>query len=121
MRGFTLIEVLVVLAITATLLMLTLPRYFHSLEVEKVRILTENLRVTRLAIDKFHSDNGRYPAALDELVGKQYLHALPVDPMTESAQSWLIVPPPDGAQGQVYDLKSSAPGNTDDGIPLQAL
>jgi general secretion pathway protein G len=119
--GFTLIELLVVMAIVATLLTLTLPRYFQTVDSSKVTVLTENLRTTREAIDKFFGDNGRYPDSLDELVGKRYLRSLPVDPVTESATTWTIVPPPGDVKGQVYDLKSAAPGKTRDGRALSEL
>jgi general secretion pathway protein G len=114
-RGFTLIELLVVLAIVALLLTLSVPRYFQSIDASKETILAENLHTARDAIDKFYSDTGRYPDSLSELVERKYLRALPVDPVTESASTWLIVPPDDGTKGNAYDLKSGAPGNNRDG------
>lgn len=119
--GFTLIELLVVMAIVATLLTLTLPRYFQSVDSSKETVLMENLRATREAIDKFYGDNGRYPDSLDELVGKRYLRSLPVDPVTDSASTWTIIPPPDPTKGKVYDLKSAAPGKARDGRLLSEL
>jgi len=120
-RGFTLIELLVVLAIVATLLMLAVPRYFQAIDSSKEAVLIENLRTTRDAIDKFWADNGRYPDSLDELVAKRYLRSVPVDPVNESAALWNIVPPPSDAKGKVYDLKSSATGQTRGGRPLGDL
>jgi general secretion pathway protein G len=120
-RGFTLIELLVVMAIIATLLTLTLPRYFQTVDSSKVTVLTENLRTTRDAIDKFFGDNGRYPDSLDELVLKRYLRSVPVDPVLGSSTAWTIVPPTGDIKGQVYDLKSTAPGKTTDGRPLSEL
>jgi len=120
-RGFTLIELLVVLAIVATLLMLAVPRYFQAIDSSKEAVLIENLRTTRDAIDKFWADNGRYPDSLDELVAKRYLRSVPVDPVNESAALWNIVPPPGDAKGKVYDLKSSAAGQTRGGRPLGDL
>lgn len=114
-RGFTLIELLVVLAIIALLLSLTLPRYFHAIDVSKEQVLAENLRAARDAIDKFYGDLGRYPGSLDELVEKRYLRALPVDPVTGSASTWTIVAPDSQFKGSVYDLRSGAPGSTHDG------
>ena len=115
LRGFTLIELLVVLAIVATLLALSLPRYGQSVEVARERVLVENLRTTRDAIDKFYADTKRYPESLDELVEKRYLRSLPMDPVTENDKAWHIVPPPTDKKGQVADLKSSAEGETLDG------
>jgi len=116
-RGFTLIELLVVLAIVATLLTLALPRYFGKVEATKETVLRENLRTTRDIIGKFYGDTGRYPDSLAELVDKRYLGALPIDPITDSADTWTVVAPPDGYRGTVYDIRSGAQGNAADGKP----
>jgi general secretion pathway protein G len=113
--GFTLIELLVVLAIVALLLTLAVPRYFQSIESSKEAVLLENLRTTRESIDKFYADTGRYPESLNELVERKYLRALPVDPITESTTTWLVVPPDDADKGNVYSIKSGAAGQTRDG------
>lgn len=120
-RGFTLIELLVVLAIVALLLTLAVPRYFQSIATSKETILADNLRITRETIDKFYGDTGRYPESLQELVEKKYLRALPIDPITESATTWIIVPPDDAAKGSVYSINSGAPGNNRDGKPFKQL
>lgn len=120
-RGFTLIELLVVLAIVATLLTLAVPRYFQTIDSSKETVLIENLRTTRDAIDKFYGDNGRYPDSLEELVVRRYLRALPIDPVNDSAALWNIVPPPGDAKGKVYDLKSTATGQTRNGRALSEL
>lgn len=113
--GFTLIELLVVLAIVSTLLLLVAPRYLHKVEASKEAVLRDNLRTVRDVIDKFYGDNGRYPETLEELVEKKYLRSLPVDPITESASSWELVPVPDGYEGAVYDIRSGARGAAQDG------
>jgi general secretion pathway protein G len=120
-RGFTLLELLVVLAIVATLLALSLPRYSQSVDVARERVLVENLRTTRGAIDKFYADTLRYPESLDELVERRYLRALPVDPVAESDKAWHIVPPPTDKKGQVGDIKSTAQGQTLDGKAFTEL
>jgi general secretion pathway protein G len=109
--GFTLIELLVVLAIMASLLTLAVPRYFGSLDKASEAVLAENLRQTRQVIDQYFGDTGQYPESLDQLVEKNYLRALPMDPITESTQTWVIVPPPAGLRGRVYNLRSGAPGS----------
>jgi len=114
--GFTLIELLVVLAIIAMLLSVALPRYFQSIDVARETTLAENLRATRETIDKFYGDTGQYPASLDELVEKNYLRTLPVDPITESTQTWIIVPPA-GVKGRVFSIRSGAAGNNRLGKP----
>ena len=117
-RGFTLIELLVVLGIVALLLTLAVPRYFPSLDKARETVLAENLRNLRATIDQFHGDTGSYPESLEQLVEKKYLRAMPIDPITDSDATWLIVPPPDDMPGQVYDVKSGAPGNDRSGIPF---
>jgi general secretion pathway protein G len=114
-RGFTLIELLVVLAIVALLLSLATPRYFQAIDTAKETVLIENLRIARDTIDKFFADTGRYPESLDELVEKKYLRALPLDPITESAASWVLEAPEDGDKGSVYNIRSGASGATRDG------
>jgi general secretion pathway protein G len=120
-RGFTLIELLVVLAIVALLSTLAMPRYFQNIDLAKETILTDNLHTTRETIDKFYSDTGSYPESLDELVKKKYLHALPLDPITQSTVSWLLIAPEPGDKGKVCDLKSGALGVTHTGIPYADL
>ena len=116
-RGFTLIELLVVLGIIALLLTLAVPRYFPSVDSAKETILADNLRSTRATIDQYYGDTGRYPDTLEQLVEKKYLRAAPIDPITESSTTWILVPPEDGSKGGVADLKSGAPGNDRHGKP----
>jgi general secretion pathway protein G len=108
--AFTLIELLVVLAIIATLLSIVVPRYFGTVTKAKESTLLENLYITRNAIDKFFYDNGRYPDALNELVNKRYLRDLPVDPITDSENTWVLVPPADPTKGKVFNVHSGADG-----------
>ena len=115
-RGFTLMELMVVMAIIASLLTLALPRYFHSVERSREAVLKQDLSIMRDAIDKFFADRGRYPLTLEELAEKRYLRRVPPDPITDSATTWVIVPPPDVETREgVYDVRSGAPGNSIDG------
>lgn len=116
-RAFTLVELLVVMAIIATLLTIAVPRYFGSVDRSKEVVLRQSLAVMRDAIDKFYADNGRYPERLEDLVEKRYIRSLPVDPITETTTSWVVVSTPsDGAvKGTVYDVKSGASGTSADG------
>ncbi|UTY55757.1 type II secretion system protein [Massilia sp. erpn] len=120
-RGFTLIELLVVLGIIALLLTLAVPRYFPSVDRTKETVLNDNLRNTRLVIDQFYGDTGRYPDSLEQLVEKKYLRSMPIDPITEASDSWIVVPPDDGSKGGVADIKSGAPGNDRNGKPYSDL
>jgi general secretion pathway protein G len=117
-RGFTLIELLVVMAIVATLLGIAAPRYFASLDRARDASLRETLFVMRDAIDKYYGDTGHYPDELAELVTKRYLRKLPSDSVTESADTWVVLPAPgDASQGRIYDVRSGATGNGADGSP----
>ena len=120
-RGFTLIELLVVLAIVALLLTLAVPRYFPTIDGAKETILADNLRNTREVIDQFYADRGRYPDSLDQLVEKKYLRSLPVDPVTDSTSTWILIPPEDATKGNVYGIKSGAPGTSRSGKPYSEL
>jgi general secretion pathway protein G len=115
--GFTLIELIVVMTIISLLLTLAAPRYFRSIDKSKETVLKANLVATRDAIDKFHADSGKYPQQLSELVDKRYLRTLPWDPITESSDSWVLVPPVDGQDGGVYNITSGADGTGADGVP----
>ncbi|MBS1190538.1 MAG: type secretion system, GspG-like protein 2 [Rhodocyclaceae bacterium] len=115
-RGFTLIELLVVMAVIALLVSLAVPRYFSSVDRSKEAVLRSDLATMRDAIDKYHGDRGKYPETLEDLVSRGYLRAIPRDPITESAATWVPVPPADpAAGGGVYDIRSGAPGKGRDG------
>jgi len=115
-KGFTLIELIVVMAIIALLVSIAAPRYFAHIERSKEAVLKQDLQVLRDAIDKYHGDKGQYPASLDDLVSARYIRNVPVDPITEKSDTWVIVPPTDREiKGDVYDVKSGATGQATDG------
>ena len=115
-NGFTLIEILVVLAIIATLLSLVTPRYFDSMNRSKEKILKNDLIVIREAIDKYYSDKNVYPDSLEGLVQYKYLREMPVDPITDSSVTWLFSPPLDiEAKGAIYDIHSGSQDLASDG------
>lgn len=116
-RGFTLIELLVVLAIVATLMSFVSPRYFGSLDRSREIALKENLATLRHALDRYQDDTGRYPGALADLVSAKYLRKIPIDPVTESDATWIVVAATDAKRGGVFDVRSGAPGNSTGGVP----
>ena len=120
-RGFTLIELLVVLSIVALLLTLAIPRYFGSIDKSKEAVLRENLNQMREAISRYYADKGKYPESLDSLAAEKYLRSVPLDPVTESDKTWLIVQPEDPSKGGVVDVKSGAPGKAKDGREFSQL
>lgn len=116
-RGFTLIEMLIVMAIMATLLSIAAPKYFESVDRAKEATLHTNLRMIRESIDKYHADTGHYPPSLQTLVDSRYLQAVPMDPVADRSDAWLVVPHPNGSTAGVYDVHSGAPGLARDGSP----
>lgn len=121
LRGFTLVEVLVVLAIVALLASLAVPRFFGGLQRAREAALVENLRVMRVAIDRFEADRGRLPESLDELVRARYLTKVPMDPVTESDRTWVLKPSPESGRPGVVDVMSGARGVADDGRAYSAF
>ena len=103
------------LAVIATLLTIAVPRYWASLDRSKEAVLKENLYQMRDAIGKYYGDKGKYPESLEALASDKYLYKIPLDPITESATTWVPVPPPDPQKTGVYDVKSGAPGKALDG------
>lgn len=101
-------ELIVVMAVIGLLLSIAVPRYFVALERGRGQVQLQNLALMREAIDKYYGDKGRYPDQLDDLVSGRYLRAIPLDPLTEAAD-WDTVVPPEGGQGQVYDVRSRHP------------
>jgi general secretion pathway protein G len=116
-RGFTLLELLVVMAIIATLLTIAVPRYFRSLERSKEAVLSQDLASLRESIDKFYGDTGKYPQTLAVLVDKRYLRKIPVDPIARTADKWVVVSSDDPDDTGVKDVKSGAEGNGENGVP----
>lgn len=116
-RGFTLIELIVVMAIIALLVSIAAPRYVASVDRARETTLRSSLAVMREAIDRFAADRGRYPDNLEELVRTRYLRQMPEDPLTGRRDSWLEVsPPPDSVLvGQTADVRSGAAGRGRDG------
>ena len=105
-HGFTLIELVVVMATIALLLTLAVPRYFHAIDNGKLSVQRQNIATIRDAIDKFYGDQARYPESLQELVQARYLRSVPVDPLTE-APNWTVIAPEDPALGAVFDVRSA--------------
>jgi general secretion pathway protein G len=114
-KGFTLIELLVVLAVIATLLSIAVPRYYSSIDRSKEAVLKENLYQVRDAIGKYYADRGKYPESLAALATDKYLRKLPLDPITDSDATWIVVPPEDPQKGGVFDVRSGAQGKGLDG------
>ncbi len=119
-RGFTLVELLVVIAMITILAAMAVVQYRNSVQKTQEATLKTNLFRMRDAIDQYYADKGKYPSSLDALVSEQYLRKIPNDPFTNSADSWQTVPAePDpanpSAEPGIYDVKSGAQGTSLDG------
>lgn len=117
--GFTLIELLVVMVIIATLLSIVAPRYFNSIDKAKEAVLRQDLSILRDSIDQFYSDTGNYPLSLEELVERSYLRRIPVDPLTESNETWISINSPNEQEEGVYDIHTGYSGKAKDGTYYQ--
>jgi general secretion pathway protein G len=106
--GFTLIELMIVMAIIGILATLAIPSYVTAIKHAKEAVLEEDLHIMRTAIDSYTMDKNKAPQTLDDLVQAGYLRAIPVDPMTHSSQSWV----PDTSDA-MYSLNETEPGIDD--------
>ena len=119
-RGFTLIELLVVISLIVLLASISMLMYRNSVQRGREAVLKEDLFRMRDAIDQHYADKGKYPASLEDLVTAGYLRKVPVDPMTQSADTWQTVQAePDPAnltvEPGIYNVRSGAEGEALDG------
>jgi general secretion pathway protein G len=117
LRGFTIIELMVVLACIGLLLSIAAPRFMQHIDHAREVTLRQDLQQVRVAIDQFQADQSRYPVGLDELVAHHYLRSVPVDPITNRADTWRFEQAPGQATGTISDVHSGAPGQAQDGSP----
>ncbi len=119
--GFTLIELMVVMAIITILAGIGVASYTNSITRSKEAVLREDLFRMRDALDQYYADKGKYPSSLDDLVQEKYLRAIPVDPFTQSKDSWqteMSEPDPSNpadAPG-IANVKSGAEGTSFEGV-----
>jgi general secretion pathway protein G len=121
-RGFTLVELLIVISLISILAAMGLVQYKNSVVSSREAVLRTDLFRMRDAIDQYYADKGRYPADLQALVSDGYLRAVPVDPFTESADTWQTIPAePDpanpSAEAGVFNVKSGSDRSSIQGQP----
>jgi general secretion pathway protein G len=87
--GFTLVELMIVMAIIAVLVVVAVPSYIAAMRSAREAALKEDLQVMRTAIDSFTADKQKAPQELQELVQEGYLRSIPEDPMTRSRDTWV--------------------------------
>ena len=112
-RGFTIIELMVVMTVIVTLATIAMVQYRQSVQFAKESVLKDDLFKLRDAIDQYYADKNQYPPTLDDLVSSGYIRAMPKDPITNSTSTWQAVPvEPDPSNPSVapgvYDVKSGA-------------
>jgi general secretion pathway protein G len=117
--GFTLVEMMVVMAIIVTILSIAIPFYQASLIRAKEAVLRSNLFTMRSVIDQYTYDKERPPQSLQEIVDEGYLREVPVDPFTESRDTWQVIvdsSTPGGESG-VWNVKSGSNKASLEGTP----
>jgi general secretion pathway protein G len=119
--GFTLLELITVLALLGVLTAIAVPQYKAAIILTKEGVLRQDLFLFRDTIDQYYVDKGKYPASLDALVEEGYLRKIPVDPVTQDTD-WVAVmqePDPDrpGEVPGVFDVKSASAESSLAGTP----
>ncbi len=120
--GFTLIELMIVMAIIAVLMSVALPIYNRSITRSKESVLKNNLFTLRTVIDEYTYDKQKAPQTLEDLVTDGYLRQVPIDPMTGNADSWKLIMEDasntvDQSQPGIWDVRSGAEGTSLEGTP----
>ncbi len=125
-KGFTLVEILIVMAIIGILLSIIIPNYSSSVKRAKEAVLKENLFIIRDAIDKFYLDKKKYPTSLEDLITNKYLKKTPYDPFLKSREWRLIHYEPEEMEDfdpeiadAIIDVKSMATGTGLDGTKYE--
>jgi general secretion pathway protein G len=117
-NGFTLIELLVVMAVIGILAAIITPNYIDYVENSREISLKYNLKGLREALDLHYRDKGFYPKKLEDLVTEKYLRAIPIDPITQTKESWVLIKNPT-IDKEIFDIKSGAEGNSKNGVPYK--
>jgi general secretion pathway protein G len=121
-RGFTFVELMIVMAIIAVLLSVAIPIYSRSIVRAKESVLKSNLFTMRTVIDEYTYDKQKAPQTLQDLVTSGYLRQIPVDPITTTAESWKIIQEDatntvNQSEPGIYDVRSGSDKTSLEGTP----
>ncbi len=124
-RGFTLIELMIVITIILILVSISIPIYTNSVMHAKEAVLRDDLFTLRSCIDQYTLDKQKAPQALDDLVQAGYLKNIPKDPITGTADTWQVTTDdslmdPNQTQPGITDVHSGANGVSSDGSPYNS-
>jgi general secretion pathway protein G len=122
-KGYTLLELMIVVAIVGILVTLAIPNFQQSAMKARETALKQNLFTMRSVLDQYYADRGDYPDSLESLVEAKYLRAIPVDPFTKSSTTWTEIYEEqvdgDDSSAGVYDMKSGSEDVAVDGTPYK--
>jgi general secretion pathway protein G len=121
-RGFTLIELMIVISIILILISTAVPIYQQSIIRAREAVLAQNLFTLRSVIDQYTMDKQKAPQSLDDIVQAGYLKLIPIDPFTNSRDTWQveqedILESVDQTQPGITNVHSGAPGTGTNGVP----
>lgn len=123
--GFTLVELMIVMAIIGVLAVVAIPSYIGAVRQAREAVLKEDLHVLRNAIDSFTADKQKAPQSLEDLIQDGYLKSIPVDPMTRSNSTWVTESSDalhslDQTEPGIDDVHSGAQDQGSDGQPYSS-
>ncbi len=123
--GFTLVELMIVMAIIGVLAVVAIPSYIGAVRQAREAVLKEDLHVLRNAIDSFTADKQKAPQSLEDLIQDGYLKSIPVDPMTRSNTTWVTQSSDalhslDQTEPGIDDVHSGAQDQGSDGQPYSS-
>ena len=121
-RGFSLLELMVVMAILGILVVFAMPAYQDATLRAKEAVLKEDLQRLRDALEQYQTDKGLYPESLEELASEGYLREIPIDPLTEARDTWQVEFAPwmmvdQGQPTGIWNVFSGADGDGLNGVP----